>query len=220
MVDKQRDIFEVVAEQPGQGPAAFPELCTALYERELQFLASLHVQSAAGLQRRLKSLSYYVQNAARAMLTSSCPCELDVQNASWQAPQKTKLKATATLASKLEKWLTSATNKSNADGKALLGMSVPVLNFDPRLQQVRLDSIDRVDVQGRRVHCNESGWFTFTGESCETMGDHLILAKPERAWLIPAVCGHQWSHKGRTDPRTLSLRELLLATTIDWRQLT
>ncbi|MDN7123594.1 hypothetical protein [Pseudidiomarina terrestris] len=207
-MSEQRDIFEVVERQPGYDPAAFPELCTALYERELIFLAGLQVQSARGLQRRLKSLSYYIQNAARAMLSSQCPCELDVQNASWQTPQKRQLKATANRSAKLEKWLTT--------GKVQLGTTVPVLNLDPRLQQVRLDSIDRIDRDTGRVHCNEFGWFLFTGESTAADGDHLFLAKPEKNLLKAAVSGHQWSHKGRTDPRTLSLRELLLATAIDW----
>ncbi|CAB0149856.1 hypothetical protein PSI9734_00433 [Pseudidiomarina piscicola] len=207
-MSEQRDIFEVIERQPGYDPAAFPELCTALYERELAVLANLNVQSAAGLQRRLKSLSYYIQKAARAMILSSCPCELDVQNASWQTPQKRQLKAAANRATKVEKWLTSTTPQ--------LGTTVPILNLAPRLQQVRLDSIDSIDKQSKRVHCNESGWFTFTGESSLAEGDHLYLAKPETALLKAAVSGHQWSHKGRIDPRTLSLRELLLATAIDW----
>ncbi|RUO57871.1 hypothetical protein [Pseudidiomarina insulisalsae] len=210
-MSEQRDIFEVVEQRPGYDPAAFPELCTALYERELAVLAQLQVQSAQGLQRRLRSLSYYIRTAARAMLECGCPCELDVQNASWQSTQKRALKSTATRASKLEKWLLS--------GKAELGMSVPVLNLAPRLQQVRLDSIDRLDLEGGRVHCNEFGWFLLSGESCEADGDTILLAKPELSFLKAAVCGHQWSHKGRIDPRTLSLRELLLATAIDWRRL-
>ncbi|MGQ4275998.1 hypothetical protein ACQ5ES_02930 [Pseudidiomarina sp. E22-M8] len=204
----QRDIFEVVERQPGYDPAAYPELCTALYERELIFLAGLQVQSPVGLQRRLKSLSYYVKTAARAMLNSDCPCELDIQNASWQTPQKRSLKPAANRSTKLEIWLST--------GKVQLGTTVPILNLDPRLQQVRLDSIDRIDRDGRRVHCNEFGWFLYTGESTEADGDHVALAKPELALLKAAVSGHQWSHKGRADPRTLSLRELLLATAINW----
>ncbi len=209
-MSEQRDIFEVVEQRPGYDPVAFPELCTALYERELAVLAQLQVQSPNGLQRRLRSLSYYIRNAARAMLSCGCPCALDVQNASWQAPQKRQLKSTVTRARKLEKWLQSH--------DVQLGTTVPILNLDPHLQQVRLDSIDRIDREQGRVHCNEFGWFLFTGESCESDGDHLLLAKPELAWLQPAVCGHQWSHRGRSDPRTLSLRELLLATAVDWQR--
>lgn len=207
----QRDIFEVVEQRSGYDPVAFPELCTALYERELAFLSQIEARSSNGLQRRLRSLSYYIRNAARAMLTCGCPCELDVQNASWQAPQKRHLKSTATRGRKLEKWLLSK--------DVQLGTTVPILNLDPHGQQVRLDSIDRIDREQGRVHCNEFGWFLVTGESCDSDGDHLLLAKPELAWLTPAVCGHQWSHKGRIDPRTLSLREILLATAIDWHKL-
>lgn len=208
-MNAQRDIFEVVeTPQPGHHPAAFPELCTALYERELAVLAQLEVHSAKGLQRRLKSLSYYIQKAAREMLASACPCELDVQNASWQAAQKRQLKSTATRAQKLQHWLLS--------GKVPLGISVPVLNLDPHLQQVRLDSIDRIDHEQQRVHCNASGWFNFDGQGCDADNTHLLLAKPERQLMQAAVSGHQWSHKGKADPRTLSLRELLLATAIDW----
>lgn len=210
-MSEQRDIFEVVEQRPGYDPVAFPELCTALYERELIVLSQAQIHSAAGLQRRLRSLSYYIRNAARAMLESGCPCVLDVQNASWQATQKSKLKSTATRGRKLDKWLQS--------NEVQLGTTVPILNFNPHIQQVRLDSIDRIDREQRRVHCNEFGWFLFTGESCESDGDHLLLAKPDLTWLTPAVCGHQWSHKGKIDPRTLSLRELLLATAIDWQRL-
>ncbi|MBY6063178.1 hypothetical protein CWI80_01290 [Pseudidiomarina sediminum] len=211
-MNAQRDIFEVVeTPQPGHHPAAFPELCTALYERELAVLAQQDVASAKGLQRRLKSLSYYIQKAARDMLASDSPCELDVQNASWQAAQKRQLKSTATRAQKLHQWLQS--------GNVPLGLSVPVLNLDPHLQQVRLDSIDRIDPVQQRVHCNASGWFDFNGESCEADGTHLVLAKPEKQLMQAAVSGHQWSHKGRIDPRTLSLRELLLAAAIDWNRL-
>jgi hypothetical protein len=65
------------------------------------------------------------------------------------------------------------------------------------------------------------GWFDFTGRCQDTGIDssqqaQLSLLKPDASNLAPAFCGHQWSHKGKVDPRTLTLREVLLATTVDF----
>jgi hypothetical protein len=94
---------------------------------------------------------------------------------------------------------------------------VPVLDLQPRLQRVLLDSIDRLDAQQQRVHLNMHGWFDWQGQCLEPKTEHLRLVRPDAQTLLPALCGHQWNHRGRTDPRTLSLREVLLATSFDWR---
>ena len=211
----QGDIFQQITPATTAGvPAnAFAEICTALYERELKQLAQQQQVSISLLQRRLQSLPYHVQNAARGMLEGEAPYTLDVQNASWQAPQKRRLNLSSGQAKKLQKWLTH---------EAKLGDTVPIFDLNLPIQQVRLDSIDRIDKAQARVHCNMHGWFNFLGESLETADagnpepNLRRLVRPDKTNLAPALCGHQWNHRGKIDPRTLSLREVLLATTIDF----
>lgn len=206
MTIMQGDIFQSFGQR--DVPAgAFPELCTALYERELTTLARAEVGSLPLLQRRLASTSYYVKQAARAMLQQPIPLELDVQNASWQAAQKRQLTHSASQPQKLQQWL---------QRQAKLGAVVPVFDLQPRLQRVLLDSIDRLDLAQQRVHLNMHGWFDWQGQCLEPTSSHLRLVRPDRQSLTPALCGHQWNHKGRIDPRTLSLREVLLATSFHW----
>lgn len=206
MTIMQGDIFQSLG-QSGHPASAFPELCTALYERELATLAQAEVVSLGALQRRLASTSYYVKQAARAMLEQPIPITLDVQNASWQAPQKSKLNHSTGQPQKLQQWLQRS---------ARLGAVVPVLDLQPRLQRVLLDSIDRIDPAQQRVHLNMQGWFNWQGQCLEVGGTFLRLVRPDAQSMIPALCGHQWNHKGRIDPRTLSLREVLLATSFSW----
>lgn len=206
----QGDIFQSWTRQDlpaGAYPDYFPELCTALYERELNYLAQLPAVSLPGLQRRLRSVPYYVQRAARGMLGCNAPYTLDHQNASWQATQQSRLNRTQSQPKRIYSWLTGGTR---------LGHVVPVLDFNPRLQRVVLDSIDRIDLPGERVHLNQHGWFNLQGECLEPESTHLVIVKPDSSSLKPAFCGHQWNHKGRIDPRTLTLREVLLATTVSW----
>ncbi|WP_241969853.1 hypothetical protein [Pseudidiomarina taiwanensis] len=199
---QQADIF-----QPLTHNGAFSELCTALYERELDHLAHAQVHSAQGLQRRLQSVPHYVKQAARRMLELPIQLGLDEQNASWQAPQKAKLTVTEAMQKRLEKWCVK---------QAKLGLALPVCDLSPTLQCVRLDSIDRIDSAQRKLHLNQFGWFDFSGVCLESESSQLRLVSPEKNMLTAAFCGHQWNHRGRTEPRTLSLREILLATTIKW----
>jgi hypothetical protein len=208
-VTHQSDIFQQLTSTNAVGvsSAVFAELCMALYERELKQLAQQPQASISLLQRRLQSLPYHVKNAAQGMLESDAPYTLDVQNASWQAPQKRQLSISATQPSKLQRWLRHS---------ARLGDTVPIVDLRLPLQHVRLDSIDRIDHEQQRVHCNMHGWFSFQGECLEPDGELLHLVRPDNSNLAPAFCGHQWNHKGRIDPRTLSLREVLLATTVEF----
>lgn len=215
---QQGDIFQQLTSTTSVGvsSAAFAELCTALYERELSLLAHQPQVSTGLLQRRLQSLPYHVKNAARGMLESEAPYTLDIQNASWQAPQKRQLAISSTQPAKLQKWL---------GRQARLGDTVAIFDLRGPIHLARLDSIDRIDREQQRVHCNMHGWFDFSGRCIEPVGEHstgssqndkLWLLKPDSSNLAPAFCGHQWNHKGKVDPRTLSLREVLLATTVDF----
>lgn len=210
----QTDIFSPIAGQPD-----FAELCTVLYERELHQLASWEPTAAGaaqlkGLQARLRSMPHYVRKAARGMLQSESPLALDIQNGSWYAKQVAQFAPTSTQQQKLEKLIP----------KVKLGLVLPVWVSRPGLTQVRLDSIDRVDGLNQpsqaRVRLNEFGWFNAKGEALEAQpaSVRVQLLAPDKKSLTAACCGHQWNHKGRMDPRTLSLREILLAATLCWAQ--
>jgi len=216
MVD-QADIFQPLAQH-----SHYAELCTVLYERELAYLAQLkgdETNSLRWFQARIRSLPYYVRRAARGMLASNSPLQLDVQNGSWQGAQKRQLTRSAQAPQRLQQWLQK---------HAALGIVLPLMVASPIRKQVLLDSIDRIDREQQRIHLNQWGWFYFDGRLAELDAPmyaftseqqanlEIHLLKPEKSSLTAACAGHQWNHKGKTDPRTLNLREILLAATIDW----
>lgn len=208
------------------GQDQFAELCAALYERTLHDLSWNGPDNAIFLKRRLASLPYYVKRAAHALLnmqhvasTGSNSLRLDIQNASWHSRQAAKPPSglaiaggqmTEDAATKLHKWLQLY---------LALGLVLPVQAEEDKLHSVFLDSVDRVDSDaqnwsGPALHLNRFGWFSFDGMPLE--GQSAILLKPTRTSIRAACCGHQWSAAGRKAPRTLSLREVLLATTLNW----
>ncbi|MGO2562319.1 MAG: hypothetical protein ACTH7I_00535, partial [Pseudoalteromonas nigrifaciens] len=77
----------------------------------------------------------------------------------------------------------------------------------------RIDSLDQVS--DNKVHCNELGWFAFSGQGLELPNAQLLT--PSKVSLTAACCGHQWQFSKRCLPRVLSLREMLLAGSINWR---
>ena len=209
-----------------QGQDQFAELCAALYERALHDLSWNGPDNALFLKRRLASLPYYVKRAAHALLkmqqapaTSASPLQLDIQNASWHCRQASKpplglfspeQSVSETVQIKLNKWL---------QAYAALGLVMPLQVEEDKLYSVFLDSIDRIDPHAKEwskpaVHMNRFGWFDFAGTPLE--GQRVRLVKPTRSSISAACCGHQWSAAGRKAPRTLSLREVLLATTLNW----
>lgn len=202
-VNQQADIFQPIA-QHGE----FAELCAALYERELDQLAHVDDMPVAALQRRLASLPFYIQRAAHGCLRAAqdSPLELDIQNASWQAKQAAHCPESSGTIKSQHDWFAQ---------HAALGLVVPVRFSTPVLKTIVLDSIDRVDAQHNRLHLNYRGWFTFSGEG-ESPSEQLL--KPNKRIMTAACCGHQWNHKGRINPRTLTLRELLLVATLDWQK--
>ncbi|RUO77377.1 hypothetical protein [Idiomarina seosinensis] len=206
LVKQQADIFQPIAQH-----GDFAELCVALYERELNQLAQVDDMPAAALQRRLASLPFYIQRAAHGCIrvAEESPLTLDVQNASWQAPQASKCPTTSSTAS------AAKTQHQWFEKHAALGLVVPVAYQTAELKTIFLDSIDRVDTKYNRVHLNYRGWFTFSGEG-ESSAETLL--KPNKRVMTAASCGHQWNHKSRINPRTLTLRELLLVATLDWKK--
>lgn len=206
-LQQQKDIFLSSAQQQ-----RFAELCNALYERELQQLAKSATNLNA-LQRRIGSLSYHIRGAAEKLLACPSPLELDSHNASWQGKQAAKCPAQQLdIAGNLQ-WFTRHSS---------LGMAVCVYQNELSVHHLELDSIDRIDMPGLRVHCNKFGWFNMDGKHQEHHHEqsphhYYQLSRPMKKHLNAACCGHRWNHKGRTQPRALTLRELLLSTTLNWR---
>lgn len=201
MQQDQSDIFRNDSQQ-----LHYAELCNALYERELPQLAKIANPSL--LQRRLLGLSHHIKRVAQAMLKHQGPLQLDIHNASWQCRQSAQPpKATELL--KNNQWF---------DRNACLGMPVPVCCEHLGILHLELDSIDRLEPEHQRLHLNKHGWFSFSGQS-ESHIPHgsTSMLLPMKKSLIPACCGHLWKHNNKTQPRTLSLRELLLSNQINWK---
>ena len=83
--------------------------------------------------------------------------------------------------------------------------------------QSGLDSIDEIDRAGERIHCNEHGWFAMAGWPQEPDNQHKLLLKPGKLLMTAVCCGHQWRNGERKTPRLLSLREMLLASRLNWQ---
>lgn len=182
----------------------FAELVNVFYARELPQLATLNDQQQ--LQRRLKSLPYYVERAATHIVQGEVPLELDSFNGCWLAKQKPQPQAN------------EQGNKDFFSQHAQVGLVVPILLSQYDNTSVRLDTIDQLKPSGE-VHCNQYGWFYTTGEPCasEDSGKATLL-KPTKALMVAACCGHTWHYAKAAPPRRLALREMLLASAINWRQ--
>jgi hypothetical protein len=202
----QVDIF-----QDDQRQRHFGELCNALYERELRVLSQQSNLSL--LQRRLAGLSQHVKNIADLLLKNQGPLQVDIHNGSWQAKQAAKSVASKVSAEDNRQWFSHY---------AKLGMVVAVHVWDLGIEHLELDSIDRIDTEGQRLHLNKHRWFSYDGSQTGSSSEEptrlaKTLLKPSKVIFTAACCGHSWNHKGRTQPRALSLRELILSTTINWK---
>lgn len=197
----------------------YTELCNALYEVELSFLARSqdprYQQSAAALQRRLASIPHYVQSTAYALLASAeqphNPLQLDIQSGCWLYKQKKHAPPAADEQgqAQLRAWLTK---------HAKLALPIPILVRDLTTQcdRVQLDTIDQLAFAKDKVHLNYNGWFSLAGASLESESSWLL--KPTKDILAAACAGHRWGPSGKLAPLPLDLRSLLLSTTIHWQQ--
>ena len=191
----------------------FAELCNALYERELNNLSEQKITNVSLLQRKIGGLKHHIKRAADQLLSNDGPLQIDVHNGSWQAKQAVNCMAKKFDTSKTLSWYKQY---------AHMGLCVPVHVNELAGEHIELDSIDRIELQNDRLHLNKLGWFGLNGETTEsqTTDIHKVqkrLLKAGKANMSAACCGHSWNHKGRTQPRTLSLRELLLSNTINWQ---
>lgn len=192
----------------------FAELCNALYERELLSLAQHGPKNVSLLQRRLAGLSHHIKRAAENLLANQAPIDIDVHNGSWQGKQAAKCVANKVSSNKTLLWFNQHVS---------LGIAVPVYLNDLGTEMIELDSIDRIDHEQSKVHINKHGWFGLDGQHLEQQKQHYSqkrLLLPNKATMTAACCGHSWNHKGRSQTRTLSLRELLLSTSINWKTFT
>jgi len=178
----------------------YAELCNALYEREMQFIFHSNVSSIGQLQRRIKSVPYYVKRTAHCMLSSTLPLTLDVQNAMWTCPQAKNIPMNNQAPVDVARWYNSLTNA--------IGLVVPVL-FE---EQIMLDSIDRIDHEKHSVRTNMFGWADLE----QLQGQQARLLKPNKRVMKAACAGHKWVNSKSSSPVTPTLRELLLSCSINW----
>jgi len=178
----------------------YAQLCNAFYQREVQRLVA--EPNGDRLRRQLKSLPYYIERAATRVANAPLPFTLDAQNGGWLEKQKPTPPE-----------VNSSANELFYQVYAKVGLIIPVLLQSHGQIRVRIDSIDQVTKT--QVHCNELGWFDFLGQGLEQQSAQLL--KPNKATLAAACCGHQWQFSKRSTPRVLSLREMLLAANINWR---
>ena len=203
--DQQTNLWQ---QRPNQ--QVLSELCNALYERELNRLSQDDALSLELMKKRLASLPYYIKRAAEHISELFIPLELDSQNGSWFASQAVKPFSTKTVAEKTQQFYRQ---------HAKMALIVPVSVFHYGIEQVVLDTLDEIDWQGNAVHCNQHGWFSFDGQELEpNKVYHKTLLKPGKPVMSAACCGHQWLNQRKSSPRLLSLREMLLASRINWHK--
>lgn len=186
----------------------YTELCNALYERELLRLSQLSQEQVLRMPQRLASLPFYIRRAAVNIVHSRSELTLDSQNASWFHKQAAACPASKQQADPIATFYTK---------QARPGLIVPVYINQLSHEQIVLDSIDEVDADNVRLHCNEHGWFSFSGTPLASENSDKFVLKPAKAIMTAACCGHQWLNGNKTSPRRLTLRELLLASRINWQ---
>jgi len=192
----------------------FAELCNALYEREVHLLANADITNIQNMQGRLKSLSHYINRTANRMVYVNelglSPLTLDVQNAAWSAKQASKLSVLVQNEQDVFSWYLTLIKQTK---KTSLGLIVPILKAD----HIVLDSLDRIDIEKKRIRTNVSGWFSLIDINVEPS---IRLLKPTKKVMLAACAGHRWQGLMNTTklrPIMPSLRELLISCAIDWK---
>jgi hypothetical protein len=190
----------------------FAELCNALYERELHSISQKKFNNISLLQRQIGGLKHHIKRAAYNLLQHQSPLEVDIHNASWQAKQAVNCPAKLSDIDKTFLWFHS---------HIALGVCSAVYVNELGLEHIELDSIDKVEMLEGKIHLNKFGWFHLNGLPFDQQNDShhpkVQLLKPTKNLMLAASCGHSWNHKGRTQPRLLTLRELLLSFSINWK---
>ena len=191
-------------------------MCNALYERELHVLSQQKINNISLLQRKIGGLRHHIKRAADQLLNHTGPLHVDVHNGAWQGKQAANCMSGKADASKTQLWYSK---------HARLGLCAPVHLIELGIEHIELDSIDRIDLENSRLHLNKHGWFNVSGDNTEPHSNSIHglkkrLLKPSKATLTAACCGHTWNHRGRSQPRTLTLREMLLSGSVNWQSFT
>lgn len=189
-----------------QNALVFADLCNALYERELKKLSLESHIPINHLQKRIASLPYYIKRASERIIDFYSPLDLDSQNASWIYRQPTECPAHKQKPTDIAKFYQT---------HAQFGLIVPIYTQHVGEEQIKLDSID--GLRDGNIHTNEHGWFDIQGNSLDTTKPNQKLLKPLKVTMTCACSGHRWLNNKRTSARALSLREMLLATNINWK---
>jgi hypothetical protein len=214
----QSGFFAESGELGGSHPQ-YAEICTALYERELIALSVGSLSNTSLLKRRIGGLPHHIRSVARFMviaknISPQSPLEIDTHNGSWFAKQASTCPGNKRDDEKCALWYAKNGN---------YGLVVPVLVSTIEGFTIELDSIDVTDQTNNKLHLNKHGWFNASGIPSDiddnTPPCHHLL-KPTKAIMISACCGHSWTHKSRTFPRALSIREMRLSTQINWKDYT
>ena len=184
---------------------AYAQLCNVFYERELKLLAEFNLEPSR-LSKRLAALPFYIKRAAESLMSLENPLQLDTQNGTWSGKQKRRNPAEKITADMTFEWL---------DKYAQIGLILPVLVNENGVTWYRLDCIDATS--DGKVRLNEHGWFNLNGQSLDSV--NLKIVKANKETMTAACCGHSWIGGDTTFPRTLTLRELLLSSTINWPNL-
>jgi hypothetical protein len=202
----------------------FAELCNGLYEREVRSLAVIENPDVRIIQGRLKSLNHYISRTAHLMLKVEekgfTPLILDLQNASWSAKQSTLQPSNNQSEQEIVDWYSALIHDK---GQQATGLVVPLLIDN----QIVLDSIDRIDVDQKRIRTNIAGWFSPLKSSFGEKQPDAKLLKANKKIMIAACAGHQWQKNeddlnyrpAKLRPHMPTLRELLLSCAINWKKL-
>lgn len=191
-----------------QSNLVFADLCNALYERELKKLANQQQQSQALLLKRIGSLPYYIKRASERILAMPTPLDLDSQNASWLYRQPKSCPGPKQEPPAIADFYHQY---------AKLALVVPIYHYQQGKERLTLDTIDGISKDKQQIHTNENDWFTFDGQPAATNNQHRRLLKPTKATMGGACSGHIWLSHKHNSSRALSLREMLLATNINWK---
>lgn len=183
----------------------FADLCNALYERELKKLSIEPNLPLIHLQKKIASLPYYIKRASERIIDFGSPLDLDSQNASWMYRQPTACPGPKQKAADIAKFY---------QAQQKVALVVPIYLKKTGEEQLLLDSID--GIRDGNIHTNEHGWFNIEGEPLDDNNQNSRLLKPTKITMTCACSGHRWLNHKRTSARALSLREMLLATNINW----
>lgn len=186
----------------------YADLCNALYERELKKLSVDNALPHTIMLKRIGSLPFYIKRASERILAFYSPLDLDSQNASWIYRQPGECPGPKQKEKDIEQFYAKS---------ATSALVVPIYHCHFGEEQVTLDSIDGIDKAKQCIHTNENGWFTLAGEPQDSENKNVRLLKPTKVSMTCACSGHKWKNNKRTSSRLLTLREMLLATNIDWK---